>query len=114
MQRYDPESVDGTLFLVDGDERVKVGAIEDVVDAMGGDMYVIEYDEKQRTQPWLETDDGKLDVDVHETMTSLPFTAEQVSELRKYDMETDRYGLPTRTYEYANMLIDILDQRGDG
>ena len=113
MQRYEPECANGTLFLVAGDDRIEVGAIDDVVDAMGGDTYSIQYDEKQRTQPWLETDDGRLDIDVRETVTSLPFTPEQVSELREYDMGTDRYGLPARTYEYANMLVDVLDQQGD-
>ena len=113
MQRYEPECTNGTLFLVAGDDRVEVGDIDDVVDAMGGDTYSIEYDEKQRTQPWLPPDGGRLDSDVHETVTTLPFTPEQVSELREYDMGTDRYGLPTRTYEYANMLADVLDRQGD-
>lgn len=113
MKRYEPQCENGTLFLVAGDDRIEVGAVDDVVDAMGGDTFSIEYDEKQRTQPWLETDDGRLDIDVRETVTTLPFTPEQVSELREYDMGTDRYGLPTRTYEYANMLVDVLDRQGD-
>lgn len=113
MKRYEPEVVDGTLLLVAGDDRVEVGDLDDVVDAMGGDTYSIEYDEKQRTQPWLQTDDGRLDIDVQEAVTKLPFTPEQVAELREYDMGTDRYGLPTRTYEYANMLVDVLDRQGD-
>lgn len=113
MERYEPECVDGTLFLVAGDDRVEVGAIDDVVAAMGGDTFSIEYDEKQRTQPWLQTDDGRLDIDVRETATKLPYTPEQVAELRRYDMSTDRYGLPRRTYEFANMLADILDRQGD-
>lgn len=110
MKRYEPECENGTLFLVSGDDWVEVGDIDDVVDAMGGDTFSIEFDEKQRTQPWLETDDGKLVIDVRDTVTTLPFTPEQVAELREYDMGTDRYGLPTRTYEYANILVDILDQ----
>lgn len=111
MERYEPECKNGTLFLVAGDHRVEVGAMDDVVDAMGGDTFSIEFDEKQRTQPWLETDDGKLVIDVRDTVTNLPFTPEQVAELREYDRGTDRYGLPRRTYEYANMLVDILDQQ---
>lgn len=113
MERYEPECKDGTLFLVAEDDRVEIGAVDDVVDALGGDTYVIEYDEKQRTQPWLETDDGTLDVDVREAVTTLPHSPEAVDELREYDMGTDRYGLPTRTYEFANLLADILEQQGE-
>lgn len=112
MQRYEPECEDGTLFLVAGDDRVEVGSVDQIVDAIGGDSYAIEYDEKQRTQPWLETDDGTLDLDVRETVTTLPHTEEFVSDLREYDMDTARYGLPTRTYKFADMLVDILDNQG--
>lgn len=113
MKRYEPECQDGTLFLVYEDDRIEIGAVDDVVAALGGDTYSIEYDEKQRTQPWLETDDGTLDVDVRETVTTLPHTEETVSELREYDMGTDRYGLPRRTYEFANVVADILEQQGE-
>ena len=112
MKRYEPECQDGTLFLVAGDDRVEVGAVDDVVDAMGGDTYTIQYDDKQRTQPWLETDDGRLDVDVRESVTTLSHTEELVSDLREYDMDTARYGLPTRTYKFADMVVDILEQQG--
>jgi hypothetical protein len=111
MKRYEPEIVDGVLFLVAGDDRVEVGTVDDIVAAVGGDTYTIEYDEAQRTQPWLETDDGTLDIDVRETVLTLPHTAEMVSELRECDMETARYGIPTRTVEFANRLVDILERR---
>lgn len=113
MKRYQPECVDGTLVLVSEDDRVEIGAVDDVMAALGGDTYSLDYDEKQRTQPWLETDDGTLDVDVRETVTTLPHTREMVSELREYDMRTDRYGLPRRTYEFANVIADILEEQGE-
>lgn len=113
MKRYQPECVDGTLVLVSEDDRVEIGAVDDVMAALGGDTYSLDYDEKQRTQPWLETDDGTLDVDVRETVTTLPHTRETVSELREYDMRTDRYGLPRRTYEFANVIADILEEQGE-
>lgn len=111
MVRYEPECVDGTLFLV-GDDRIEVGTVDDIVAAIGGDTYTIEYDEKQRTQSWLDTDDGTLEIDVRETVTTLYHTEEMVSELREYDMGTDRYGLPTRTVEFSNRFVDILEQQG--
>ena len=114
MTRYEPVVEDGTLFLVaeaDGD-RVEIGAVDEVVAAMGGDTHPIEYDQKQRKQPWLDTDDGVLEIDVRETVTTIPHTPETVAELRDYDMSTARYGLPRRTVEFANELVDILEQQG--
>ena len=113
MTRYEPVVEDDALFLAaeDGD-RVEIGAIDDVVAAMGGDTHPIEYDQKQRKQPWLDTDDGVLEIDVRETVTTLPHTPETVDELRDYDMGTARYGLPRRTVEFANELVDILEQQG--
>lgn len=112
MTRYEPDCVDGTLVLVAEDDQLEVGAVDDIVDAIGGDTHSIEYDQKQRTQPWLETEDGVLEIDVRETVTTLPHTEETVSALRDYDMETDRYGLPRRTVEFADRFVDILEQQG--
>lgn len=112
MKRYEPECVDGTLYLVAGDDRVEVGSVDDVVAAVGGDAYTIEYDEKQRTQPWLENDDGVLEVDVREMVTTLYHTEETVSELCEYDMRTAQYGLPTRAVVFADRFVDILEQQG--
>ncbi|WP_121744385.1 hypothetical protein [Natronorubrum halophilum] len=112
MTRYTPECANGTLFLVAEGDRFEVGAVDDIVDAVGGDVHSIEYDQKQQTQPWLETEDGVLEIDVREVVTTLPHTGELVSELREYDTETDRYGLPRRSVEFADRLVDILEQQG--
>ncbi|WP_435345918.1 hypothetical protein [Haloarchaeobius sp. HRN-SO-5] len=113
MRRYEPECVDGTLWLVSDADRVEVGTVDDVVDAVGGETYTIEYDEAQRKQPWLDTEDGELTVDVRESVTTMSHTGEFVSALRDVDMGTDRYGLPTRTVEFADRFVDILDAQGD-
>jgi hypothetical protein len=112
MERYEPEVDGGTLFLVRDDHRVEVGSVDDVVDAAGGETYRIEYDDTQRTQPWLDTDDGALDVDVRDSVTSMTHTPEFVAEVEQFDMRTDRYGLPTRTVEFADRFVDILDEQG--
>lgn len=114
MTRYVPEVADGTLRLVakSGGDELEIGAVEDVVTAMGDDSHRIEYDQQQRSQPWLDTDDGVIEVDVRETATTLPHTEETVARLRNYDMGTERYGLPRRTVEFANELVDILEQQG--
>lgn len=114
MTRYVPNCADGRLILSSeaGDDRVEIGSIDDVIDAIGDATHSIEYDQKQRTQPWLDTDDGTLEIDVRETVTTLPHTGETVEELREYDMSTERYGLPLRTVMFANEVIEILDAQG--
>ncbi|EJN57739.1 hypothetical protein HSB1_41000 [Halogranum salarium B-1] len=106
--------MDDTLFLVSEDDgtRIEVGTVDDIVDAVGGETYVIEYDDHQRTQPWLQTDDGVLEIDVREVATTLPHTEDTAAELADYDMSTERYGLPTRTVEFANRLVDTLERQG--
>lgn len=112
MTRYEPECEDETLFLVAADDRVEVGEIDDIVAAVGDDTYTIEYDEKQRTQPWLDTDDGSLDIDVRESVTTISHTGEFVADLREHDMTTERYGLPRRTVEFADRFVDVLERQG--
>jgi oligopeptide/dipeptide ABC transporter ATP-binding protein len=114
MTRYVPNCDDGRLTLVSeaGDDRVEIGSVDEVIAAIGDATHSIEYNQKQRTQPWLDTDDGTPEIDVREAVTTLPHTAEMVDELREYDMSTDRYGLPLRTVEFANELLDILDAQG--
>lgn len=113
MNRYTPECVDGTLFLAAEGERLEIGSVDDVLATIGGDTHEIEYDQQQRTQPWLRTDDGVLEIDVRETVTTLAHTPETVSELRGYGMDTDKYGIPTRTVEFAKTVMDILEQQGE-
>ena len=112
MERYEPAVDDGRLFLVNGDDRIEIGRLDDVVAAVGGEEYRIEYDERQRTQPWLDGS-GELDIDVRETVTTLPHTPETAAELAGYDMDTERYGLPTRAVKFADAFVDILDRQGE-
>ena len=35
-----------------------------------------------------------------------------VAEVRDFDMRTERYGLPTRTVEFADRFVDILEAQG--
>lgn len=112
MTYYEPEEEDGTLFLVAEGRRVEVGTVDDIVAAVGGETYAIEYDDDQRMQPWLDTEDGVLEIDVRDSVTTMTHESELVSDLLEHDMETGRYGLPTRTVEFADRFVDILEQQG--
>jgi hypothetical protein len=113
MNRFNPTVRDGTLYLESGDDRVEIGDVDAIVEAIGGETYTIQYDEEQRAQPWLDTDpDGTLDIDVRDAITSMAHTEDFVSDLREHDMGTERYGLPTRTVKFADAFVDILEQQG--
>jgi len=112
MKQFEPDCRDGTLSLCHDETRVAIGALDDIVAAVGGETYRIEYDDAQRMQPWLDTDDGALEIDVRDAVTTMTHTEEFVADLAEYDMETDRYGLPTRTVEFADRFVDILEQQG--
>jgi hypothetical protein len=112
MTRYEPVVSEGSLALVGDDDRLEVGTVDDVVAAIGGETYTVEYDEMQRTQPWLDSDDGALEVEVRDAVTTLPHLPETVAELREVGMGTDRYGLPERTVEFADHVVDILEAQG--
>ncbi len=112
MTRYTPEVEDGTLFLVGDDDRLEIGTDDDVLAAVGEDHHTLEYDHKQRTQPWLDAADGTLDVDIREAVTTLPHGPDTISELRRYDMSTEQYGLPRRTVEFADIIVEILEGQG--
>lgn len=114
MTRYEPACEDGTLYLVadDREDRVEVGPVDDVVAAIGGDAYTIEYDERQRAQPWHDLDDGRLEVDVRDAVTTLPHTPDLVDDLREHGMGTDQYGIPARAVAFADRFVDILEQQG--
>ncbi|MUV56067.1 hypothetical protein, partial [Halogeometricum sp. CBA1124] len=83
MIRYEPETENETLFLRGGDDRLEVGRVDDVGGRSRRRDVHHRVDERQRRQPWLETDEGVLEVDVREAATTLGHTAEAVSELRE-------------------------------
>lgn len=112
MKRYEPKCRNGTLFLVAEDDEVEVGTVEDVVAAVGSETYAIEYDERQRKQPWLETDDGVLKIDVREAVTTMTHAEALIAELRRFDTETEKYGLSERTVKFADLFVAILERQG--
>jgi len=114
MKRYDPECRDGVLFLTASDDEVKIGAVDDIVAAVGDETYTIQYEERQQTQPWLETDEeGRLEIDIRDSVASMSHREEFVSDIREHDMATERYGLPTRTVEFADRFVEILEEQGE-
>ncbi|WP_207589875.1 hypothetical protein [Halomontanus rarus] len=113
MDRYETRINDGTVYLETDDDELEIGDLETIIEVIGGETYTVSYDERQRTQSWLETDDdGAMTVDVRETIEELPHQREVVAKLQAADHSQAKYGLPERTVEFANEIVAILDQQG--
>lgn len=113
MKQYKPKCEEGTLLLVADDEQVEIGAVDQIVDAIGGETFTLEYDEEQQTQPWLDLDENNaLEIDVREAVTTMHHPEDLVSDVRKHDLSIDRYGIPERAMVFADKFVDILNEHG--
>lgn len=89
--------------------------MEDIVELVGRETYVIEYGEKQRAVSWLETDsDGTFEFDVRDTISGLDYDREFVTQFATIDpTDTDEEGYPLRASLYADLLTEIWDSKGN-
>lgn len=94
---------------------VEIGPVDDLVDLIGGEEYVLEYDERQRAAGWLDTDeDGRLTFDVRETIRTTDFNDEFVEAIAGAPAdETTEEGHPKRAVTFADLLTTIWDAKGD-
>lgn len=113
MKRYETHIKGGTVYLETDDGDLQIGDIDTIVDVIGDETYTISYDEQQRTQAWLETDnDGKMTFDVRETIGDLSYRSEFVDKMRSTELSEVKYGLPERTVEFAETIVSIFEQQG--
>lgn len=94
---------------------LEIGPMDEVVELVGGEEYVLEYDERQRQMGWLDTDaEGRLTFDVRETVRRLDFDDEFVRAVAgaPADESTDE-GYPKRAVTFADLLTTIWDAKGD-
>ncbi|GAB6878197.1 hypothetical protein JCM17823_04710 [Halorubrum gandharaense] len=115
MERYEPVIRNGVLHLETETESVTIGELESVVSAVGTETYTVEYDDRQQTVAWLNTDEGgRLSFDVAETVTDMTYDEEFLDNLRSVDADAvDEDGRPLRASVFADMLTAIWDAKGD-
>lgn len=77
MRRFETRVEDGVYEIEGQDGWLEIGPFEDIVAELG-EVYEIEYDEKQAAMSWLDTDDGILRIDVRERLPELSFDEEFV------------------------------------
>lgn len=114
MKRYRTDVRGGTLHLERDDGWMRVGAMDDICELVGGEEYSIEYDERERAAAWLNDDEGTVTFDVRDTLADLTFDDEFVGLVAQVGMdEVDEEGYPLRTSVFADMLTRIWDSKGD-
>lgn len=112
MTRYAIEDRNGRLVATGDGETLPIGTMDDVVAGIGGETYTISYDETQQTQPWLETTDGDLEIDVRDAVTTLRFGQEVFDALAGASMDESKYGMPERSVKFADIVVDIWEEQG--
>lgn len=115
MKRYEPVVRNGVLHLETETESVAIGEMESVLSAVGTETYTVEYDDRQQTVAWLDTDeDGRLTFDVAETVTGMTYDEEFTENLRAVEADAvDDDGRPLRVSVFADMITAIWDAKGD-
>lgn len=115
MKRYAADDRDGVLFLETDDGWIEVGPLDDICELVGGETYMLEYDERQRSVSWLDTDDeGKLSFDVRETILEMDYNDDLVNNVADLDVDaTDQDGYPMRASVFADLMTNIWDSKGN-
>jgi hypothetical protein len=115
MKRYDTIIRDDVLYLEGEDSWFEIGSINDICSLVGGETYTIEYDERQRTVGWLDTDsDGTLSFDVREIIAEMDYNDDFVATLETIDSnKTDEEGYPLRASVFADLMIEIWNSKGN-
>ena len=114
MKRYETSIRDDVLYLEGEDGWFEIGPIHDICSLVGGETYTIEYDERQRTVGWLDTDsDGTISFDVRETIAEMDYNDEFVATLEAIESnETDDEGYPLRASVFADLMTEIWNSKG--
>lgn len=113
IERYATRIEDGIVSVEREDGWLQVGPIDAIVDEVGGETYVVEYDEKTaKLHPWIDGDTQSLEFDVRETVTEMDHLASFVQLLSDTPLKSPT-GAPQRAEFFAGMLVQIWDAKGD-
>lgn len=114
MDRHHTRIEHGVLSIERGQDWLKVGEMDAIYELVGGKTYTVQYDDRQASVAWLDTDDGELTFDVHDTLSGMPFVEEFVENLANTPLdEQEEEGYPLRTELFAELVMRIWDSKGD-
>lgn len=75
MDRYGTIVEDGTVYVEADLGRIEVGAVDDIVELVGGPAWTIRYDAETRSRPDVDTSDEGLTIDVVDTINEMTFSS---------------------------------------
>ena len=115
VTRYETKVEDGTYYLESPDGWLEIGPMDALVDLLGGEEYTLEYTQEQASASWLNTDDdATITVDVRETLESMSFTDDVVSNVANCSLDREgEQGYPIRTEVFADLFGTILETKGN-
>lgn len=111
--RFETRIDDGMVYVESRDDWIEVGPLDDIVESIGGETYVIEYESFDTAQvDWLDTDDGRLEIDVRDTIEEYAYQGEFVQAIADVppDPEADTSQRPEL---FADMVTAIWDSKGN-
>ena len=113
MDRFETDIQNSTLYLVGADQRIEVGEVAHIIDTLG-EVYEIDYGEQQQELPWLDVEDGVLEVDVRETLDEITFDAAFVERVSTASLEqpADERDMPERTARFIELIESIWQPDG--
>ncbi|MFB6142404.1 MAG: hypothetical protein ABEJ30_03570 [Halorientalis sp.] len=111
MARHETVVEDGTVYVETPDGDLRVGALETVVDAVGGHAWTIEYSEWEREHyDDMDTADAGLTVDVVDMMEAMTHSESFVETLAAHPLEPPADGdLSPRTGLFVGKLLENLE-----
>jgi hypothetical protein len=114
MTRYETYVEDDTVYVGTPDGPLEIGAVDAVLDAVGGPAWTITYtdDEKVR-HPTMDTSDEGLTVDVVDVMHAMTHGERFVETLAAHPAETDAGDLSPRLGLFVGKLLENLENGVD-
>ncbi|RXK49060.1 hypothetical protein [Halorientalis pallida] len=93
MRRHETTVDDGTVYVETGNGRLEVGALDRIIDAVGGHAWTIEYsDWEKEYYDDLDTSDEGMIVDVVDMMEAMTHGESFVEMLRTHPSEPPTTG----------------------
>ena len=105
MQRF-ATRVEDDVFAIEGtDGWIEVGSFDAIVEELG-EVYELEYDERQSSVPWLSTDEGIVRIPVRERLPELTFDEEFVGHIADTPAEQ-------RQAVFTDLIDRIWESKGN-
>ncbi|WP_299263825.1 hypothetical protein [Halorientalis sp.] len=115
MRRHETTVEDGTVYVETDDGQLEVGALDRIVDAVGGHAWTIEYSDWEREYyDDLDTSDEGMIVDVVDMTEAMTHGESFVEMLRTHPSEpaattTERSALSPRMGLFVGKLLENLE-----